>query len=110
MRSTVKAATTDSVMIQEDPRALAGFPLTASSNVPSNLVKGGSGAVCSALIFGDLSEVIIGLWSELDVLVNPYGETAYLKGNVQIRGFVTFDMDCGILRVSQRQKTCSPHD
>ena len=77
MRSTVRVATTDSVMIQEDPNSLAGYPLAASNNVPNNLVKGTSGATCSALIFGDWSEVLIGLWSELDVLVNPFERTAY---------------------------------
>lgn len=92
MRSSVKVATTDSVMIQEEPNALAGYSLAASNNVPSNLVKGTSGAVCSALIFGDLSELLIGLWSELDILVNPFESTAYSKGNVQIRAMATLDV------------------
>jgi HK97 family phage major capsid protein len=92
MRSTVKVATTDSVMIQEAPNALAGYPLAASNNVPSNLTKGSSGAVCSALIFGDLSEVLIGVWSELDILVNPFESTAYSKGNVQVRAMASVDV------------------
>lgn len=91
MRSTVKVATTDSVMIQEEPKALAGYPLAASNNVPSNLTKG-VGTNLSALIFGDLSELLIGLWSELDILVNPFESTAYSKGNVQVRAMATLDV------------------
>jgi len=92
MRSTVRVATTDSRMIMEGRDTLADYPLSASSNVPNNLVKGTSGSVCSALIFGDFSEVLIGVWSELDVLVNPFESTAYSKGNVQIRAMATLDI------------------
>jgi HK97 family phage major capsid protein len=92
MRSTVRVASTDSRMIMEEAASLAGFPLAVSTNVPSNLVKGTSGATCSALIFGDLSELLIGLWSELDILVNPFESTAYSKGNVQIRAMASLDI------------------
>jgi HK97 family phage major capsid protein len=92
MRSTVRVANTDSRMIQEEATSLAGYPLAQSTNVPHNLVKGTSGATCSALIFGDLSELLIGLWSELDILVNPYESTAYSKGNIQVRAMCTLDV------------------
>lgn len=92
MRSTVRVVSTDSLMIQEGRDTLADYPLNASNNVPNNLVKGTSGAVCSALIFGDFSQVLIGVWSELDILVNPYETTAYSKGNVQIRAMATLDV------------------
>jgi HK97 family phage major capsid protein len=92
MRSTVRVATTDSRMIMEERTTLAGYPLSVSSLVPSTLVKGGSGAVCSALIFGDWSDLLLGYWSELDLLVNPYDSTAYPKGNVLLRGFISMDL------------------
>lgn len=37
------------------------------------------------LIAGDWSQVMLGIWSEIDILVNPFAETAYSKGNVLIR-------------------------
>jgi HK97 family phage major capsid protein/HK97 family phage prohead protease len=92
LKTTVKVTTTDSVMIMDGRDTLAGYPLVATSLVPSNLVKGASGAVCSALIFGNFADVLLGYWSELDVLVNPYESTAYAKGNVQIRGFISMDV------------------
>lgn len=46
----------------------------------------------TAAIFGDWSQVMLGVWSELDILVNPYSETAYTKGNVLIRAMATCDI------------------
>ena len=56
---------------------------------PDNL---GAGTNESALIYGDFSEMLIGLWSALDVLVNPYESTAYSKGNVMVRAMATADI------------------
>ena len=92
-RKTLKTtADTASNMVQTDPNALAGYPLQTSNLVPSNLTKGTSSGVCSALIFGNWADLLLGYWSELDVLVNPYESTAYSKGNVQIRAMVTMDV------------------
>lgn len=46
----------------------------------------------NSVIFGDWSQVLLGVWSELDILVNPYSETAYTKGNVLIRAMATCDI------------------
>jgi hypothetical protein len=74
-----------------DAATLAGYSLASTQNVPSNLTKGG-GTALSALIFGDWSQLLIGFWSELDILVNPYESTAYSKGNVQVRAMATADV------------------
>jgi HK97 family phage major capsid protein len=79
--------------ILEGSETLAGYPLAVTNLVPSNLTKGSSSAVCSALIFGNWADLLIGVWSELDILVNPYESTAYAKGNVQIRAMMTVDVD-----------------
>lgn len=68
------------------------MPRTISNNVPSTLTKGSSGAVCSAVIYGNWSDLLIGIWAELDILVNPYETTAYTKGNVQVRAMLTCDI------------------
>lgn len=92
-RKTLKtSADTASNMVQTDPNVLAGYPLAASNLVPSTLTKGTSTGVCSALIFGNWADLLLGYWSELDILVNPYESTAYSKGNVQIRAMVTMDV------------------
>lgn len=64
------------------------MPANFSNQVPSNL---GSGTDEFGLIYGDWSELLIGIWSEIDVLVNPYESTAYSKGNISIRAMATVD-------------------
>jgi HK97 family phage major capsid protein len=44
------------------------------------------------IVFGNFADLILGFWSELDVLVNPYAESAYSVGNVQIRAAMTLDI------------------
>jgi HK97 family phage major capsid protein len=81
LRSTQRVVSTDSVMIQEAPRQLAGYPLAQTSLCPSQTI-----------IFGNWNDLLMGFWSELDVLVNPYESTAYSKGNVQVRAMATCDI------------------
>jgi HK97 family phage major capsid protein len=90
LRSTPKVADTDSVMLMESPDSLAGYPLVSTTNVPGTVV--GSPTDPHALIFGDWSDLLIGFWSELDILVNPYESAAYSKGNVMVRGMMTVDI------------------
>jgi HK97 family phage major capsid protein len=44
------------------------------------------------LLLGDFAQVMLGLWSELDILVNPYAEPAYSRGGVQVRAMATADV------------------
>lgn len=93
MRRTLKTSTdTASNFIMNAPNELAGYPLGSSQNVPFNLTKG-TGSALAALIFGDWSQLVLGFWSELDILVNPYESTAYSKGNVQVRAMATADVN-----------------
>ncbi len=74
----------EAVVFQNMPRAF-------TTSVPSNGVKG-TGTGLSSLVYGNFSDLLIGLWSELDVLVNPYNGTSYAAGNVQIRAMMTCDI------------------
>lgn len=67
-----------------------GFPVARSNQVPSNLTKG-SGTALSALIFGDFSSLVIGMWGALEILPNPYG-SGYTAGAVDIRAMQTVDI------------------
>jgi HK97 family phage major capsid protein len=55
-------------------------------------LAGFAAAPTDPLVFGNWADLIIGFWSELDVLVNPYETTAYSKGNVSIRAAMTLDI------------------
>lgn len=64
------------------PNVLAGSPALYSSNVPSNLSKGASSGILSALIAGDFSYLMLGQWGAIEVTVDPY--TQGLKGTDRI--------------------------
>jgi HK97 family phage major capsid protein len=68
-----------------------GVPVAYTNLVTSAGTKG-SGTGLSTLLYGNWSDLLIGVWSELDILVNPFESTAYSKGNVQIRAMMTVDI------------------
>jgi len=47
---------------------IAGYNVVATSGVPSTLEKGSSGAVCSALAFGDFSQIVVGQFGGIEVI------------------------------------------
>lgn len=49
-----------------------GYPAIVTNAVPSNLDKGTATGVCSAAIFGNFAELLIGMWGGLDILYDPY--------------------------------------
>lgn len=60
---------------------LLGFPLSTSTQVPSNLTKGTSSGVCHAAILGVWSQLLIPQWAGIDLVVDPYSnkKTAQLE-------------------------------
>ena len=60
-----------------DNDSVNGYQTGVSNQVPSNLTKGTASAICSAILFGNFSDLIIGQWGSLDLMVDPYtGSTA----------------------------------
>ena len=63
---------------------LYGYRLEVSEQVPSNLTKG-TGSNLSAVLFGVWSDLLIGQWSGIDLMVDPYsGSNA---GTVRVVAF-----------------------
>lgn len=58
--------------ILNDTNTLLGYPVASTTLVPSDLTKGTSSGVCSAVIFGNFNDLMIGMFGGLDVLVDPY--------------------------------------
>ena len=71
-----------------------GYRAAASNQVPSTLTKG-IGTGLSAAIFGNWSDLVIGQWGFMDVLVDPYSQSK--KGNVVVT--VHQDVDIAVRRV-----------
>lgn len=70
----------------------AGAPGGVSNQVPSNLTKGGAGVNLSAMIYGNFRDLVVGEWSGLDVLVDPF--TGGTAGTV--RTIVHQDVDVAV--------------
>ena len=49
---------------------IAGYDYLATSGVPSTLNKGTSTGVCSALMFGDFTQVVVGQFGGIEVIVD----------------------------------------
>ncbi|MBI4997848.1 MAG: phage major capsid protein [Rhodocyclales bacterium] len=72
-----------------------GYDAVVSNAVPSNLVKGTSGAVCSAIAYGNWADLIVAMWGGLDVMLDPYtGATSGTKRVVALQ-----DVDVNARRV-----------
>jgi len=83
MANTVRVASSDSVMLLNDPwNSLYGYKAEFTSNVPSNLDSGDGGSDGSALIFGDFSQLLVGLFGSPSIIVDPY--TNSTSGDVVI--------------------------
>lgn len=70
---------------------LRGYRLNATNQVRSDLTKG-TGTGLSALLIGVWNQLIIGEWGVLEVLVNPYSDSVYPSGAVQVRTLQSVDM------------------
>lgn len=65
---------------------LNGHRAEVSNQVPNTLTKGTSSGVCSAIIYGNWADLLIGMWGGLDIMVDPYtGATAGTKRVVALQ-------------------------
>lgn len=85
LRETLKVSGDAGAGFLMDGGTMGGYAVNTTNQVPVE----SSG---NHVIFGDWSQVLLGIWSELDILVNPFSEVAYTKGNVLIRAMATCDI------------------
>lgn len=76
--------------ILNDANTLLGYNVVSTTSVPSDLTKGTSSGVCSALIFGNFQELMIGMFGGLDILVDPY--TGSSTGATRVACFQDIDV------------------
>ena len=92
LRTTSKQSSgVEGNFILEPNNTMMGYDYLSSSLVPSDLSKG-SGSNLSALIFGDFSQVLLGYYSGVDVVVDPF--TGSSAGTTRLAFFQ--DMDVAI--------------
>ena len=74
------------------PGSVNGYPLAVTNQVPSNLTKGSSSGVCSAVLMGDFSQTSVGFWgSGLEITVGEESDD-FAKALTSVRGIITYDV------------------
>lgn len=82
LKQTLRSATAGSKFIWDDDDTINGYKAISTNQVPSNLVKGTSGTVCSAILFGNWRELLVAEWGALDLVTDPYSQAD--KGLVRV--------------------------
>jgi len=77
---TEKASSTGQ-FIWTDNNTLRGYKAAVSNQVPSTLTKGSS-SVCSAIIFGNWNDLLIGTWGGIDINIDT--STGSASGTVRV--------------------------
>lgn len=65
-----------------------GKPVFATTNVPSNLTKGTSSGVCSAMIYGDWDNLVVGQFGGVELVVDPFSQAIGNKTRVVVNQHV----------------------
>ena len=69
-----------------------GYPIGVTNQVPSNLTKGTSSGVCSAVLMGDFSQAMVGFWGNgLEITVGE-DQDDFSKALTSVRGIITYDV------------------
>jgi HK97 family phage major capsid protein len=89
LKSTSKAGTEALFVWENGTTPLNGYRAETTTQVPSNLDKGSSTGVCSALLFGNFDDLIVAMWGGLDITVNPYVKD--IEGLVRITANTFYD-------------------
>lgn len=87
LQGTLKNAASGAGYLMEGGK-VADLPAYFSNQVAEKTGTPNTGRV----IAGDWSQAMLGIWSEIDILVNPFAETAYNRGGVLVRAMSTVDI------------------
>ena len=74
------------------PVVVNGYPLAMTNQVPSNLTKGSTSGSCSAVVMGDFSQAILGLFGSGIEITAGEDSDDFAKNLVSIKGVVAFDV------------------
>jgi HK97 family phage major capsid protein/HK97 family phage prohead protease len=95
LMSTLKASGVSGYIVEDFPGAngmtsCGGMRMGVSNQVPSNLDKGTSVGVCSAIIAGNWNDLIVGQWGALDLMADPY--TGSTSGTLRVVALQDIDI------------------
>jgi HK97 family phage major capsid protein len=71
LRLTQVFASTNGAPVFDNDKIM-GYETGITNSMPSTLTKGSAAGVCSGIAFGNWSDLLIGFWSGLDLILDPY--------------------------------------
>jgi HK97 family phage major capsid protein/HK97 family phage prohead protease len=74
------------------PATVNGYPLYVTNQVPSNLTKGTSSGVCSAVLMGDFSQAMVGFYGNGIEIVVGEDSDDFSKALTSVRAIVSYDV------------------
>lgn len=80
---------TEGNFLMTEPNSLAGYPFLTSTLAP----QANSSPDDEPIIFGYWPDLLIGYWGALDILINPFADSVYSKGNVLCRALMSCDVE-----------------
>ena len=72
LKQTAKDPGSGLMVFGDGNAPLNGYQAGITTQVPSNLTKGTAAGVCSAIVFGNFKDLLIGQWGGMDIVVDPY--------------------------------------
>ena len=90
LKSTYTNSTYGEIPVFGQDGRMNGYNAAITNQVSSALTKGSSSGVCSAIIFGNFADLIVGMWGSLDLMVDPY--TASTSGTVRVVALQDLDI------------------
>ena len=73
------------------PGVINGYPIEVTNNVPSNLTKGSSSGVCSAVVFGNWESGLLGVWGTGLEIEMGLESDDFAKALQSVRAITTVD-------------------
>lgn len=75
------------------PGIINGYQIGVTNQVPGNLTKGSASSICSAVLFGDFSQAMVGFWGNgLELAMSDSDSTDFTKALTSMRAITTLDV------------------
>ena len=75
-KTTVKVTGTDAIFIADDDGQINGYPVEVTSQIGTKYTDetNADGGTKTAMFFGNWADVLVGTWSGVDMVVDPYSK------------------------------------
>ena len=89
LRRTPRGATDVGITLWDRGNTILDYPAFTSTSVPSNVTRG-TGSTLSCLLYGNFGDLVINLFTAVDVIVNPFRQS--IDGTVRVSAFLDVDV------------------